>query len=221
MRAYALVASGNITLASIAAAKAQKRKKSQGPKLPAIIAPITQKEIEHKTNWLLKFSGKRWAGPTKSMIRLCKDQVSNATMKDIICEAKEVSQASRRFAKEDEGDSDFDNDDSILNLRNGSDGSTNKDTTHSHCKNVDEEEENGNNNSDDDMMANGVDDEADCDIEEDGNHANIAGRTTRQSDIEEEDKDGEDNKEDDKDGKEDGEDGKEDGEDEEEEEKED
>lgn len=194
MRAYALVASDSITFASIAAAKAQKRKKSQGPKLPAIIPPITEKEIKHKTNRLSKFSGKGWAGSTKSMIRLCKREVSDATIKDIIREAKEVSRVSRRFAKEDEDGSDFDNDDSILDLHNGSDGSSNEDASHDHgMKDVNGQEDgsdtskgNGDDSgdSDDDIMANGIDDE-----EGDNNHTNNVGRHMRQSDIEEEDDD--------------------------------
>lgn len=170
MRAYALVASDSITLASIAAAKAQKRKKSQGPKLPAIIPPITDKEIEHKINRLSKFSGKGWAGSTKSMIKLCKREVSDATIKDIIREAKEVSRASRRFAKEDEDGSDFDNDDSILDLHNGSDDSGNEDATHDRgMKDVDGQEDDDSDGddgaeSDDNMMVRNA---GQSDIEED------------------------------------------------------
>lgn len=106
------------------------------------------------------------------MIRLCKREVSDATIKDIIREAKEVSRASRRFAKEDADGSDFDNDDSILDLHNGSDDSSDEDATDDRgMKDVDGQEEAGSDNddSDDEMIAAGVDDEADCDPEGDDN----------------------------------------------------
>lgn len=194
MRAYALVASGSITLASIKAAKASNRKKCQGPKLPAIIAPITQKEIEQKTNRLSTFSGKGWAGPTKSMIGLCNSKVSDATMKDIIREAKEVSRASRRLAKEEEN-SDFDNDDLILDLPNGSDGSSDGDTPCDyHMKDADELKEDSNDDSDhggdshNGTEASDVDDEANYDVEDDdGDTYKAGGNARRSGDIDEED----------------------------------
>lgn len=205
MRAYALVASGSITLATIAEAKALKRKKSQGPKLPAIIAPITRKEIKYKISRSSKFSGKGWAGPTKSMIRVCKTKVSDAAVKDIIREAKEVSRVSRRFAKEDDDESDFDNDDSILDLHNGSDDSSDENITlDRHMKNTDGQKKDGSRSSDDcddsgdsdeddddDMMAGGFDDEADCDLEEDGGGDKVIGHMGC-SDIEEDDDDADD-----------------------------
>lgn len=116
----ALYATGGVTLKILEAAKTNIK-----PKLPALIPPISPSEIANKTSRQSKFCAKGWEAPTKSMVKLAEKKIDNDDMLVIVGLARELSRASRRNARE--ADSDFDPDDSILQLGNGSAHSSDED----------------------------------------------------------------------------------------------
>lgn len=128
----ALYATGGITLKSLDAAKTHvkpevgtKNTKKVGLKLPALIPPISPSEIANKTSRQSKFCAKGWEVPTQSMVKLAAKKIDDADMLVIVSLARELSRASRHNARE--ADSDFDPDDSILQLGNGSAHSSDED----------------------------------------------------------------------------------------------
>lgn len=125
MRAVALYATGSITISSIKASKTHTKGtkgKEKRAVVPAIIPPISDSEKARKTVRPSIFSARGWQGPTASFYKLAAEKIDDDSMLDIINQAKEIFKASRRNARE--ADSDFDPDDSILQLGNGSDESS-------------------------------------------------------------------------------------------------
>lgn len=119
MRAVALYATGSITLSTIEAAKTNTNNRLT---FPALIPAISERERKYKTVRASAFCSKGWRLPTKSMYHLANKKISDKDFLDIFMQAKDVSKASRRNAKE--ADSDFDPDDSIMELGNGSEASS-------------------------------------------------------------------------------------------------
>lgn len=136
MRALALYATGGITLKALADAKAgattqiditnpgkaKTTKKKPTLRLPAVIPPISDSEIHKNIRRPSAFSAVGWAGPASSMYAKCLEKINDEKMVSIIDEAKLVSKATRQHARE--ADSDFDPDDSICQLGNGSEASS-------------------------------------------------------------------------------------------------
>ncbi|KAF7985404.1 hypothetical protein HWV62_5103 [Athelia sp. TMB] len=120
MRAVALYAIGGITIKGMADAKA--KGKDKRPIYPALIPPISESEKKRKAFRPSAFSAKGWEHPTLLFYQLATDKIDDDSMLDIISQAKEISKASRRNARE--LGSDFDPDDSILQLGNGTDASS-------------------------------------------------------------------------------------------------
>lgn len=124
MRAVALYATGGITISKLEAMKSNANTRLT---FPALIPPISDSEIRDKMVRASHFSARGWAAPTRSMMKLCRDKINDDDMVAIIDKATEISRASRRQAREAE--SDFDPDDSILQLGNGSEHSSDEGTT--------------------------------------------------------------------------------------------
>lgn len=123
MRAVALYATGSITISDLKALKSNTT--TTRLTFPALIPPISDSEVRDKTMRASHFSARGWATPTRSMMKLCEEKINDEDMVTIIAEASEISRASRRQARE--ADSDFDPDDSILQLGNGSVHSSDED----------------------------------------------------------------------------------------------
>ena len=120
MRAVALYAIGGITIKGMADAKT--KGKDKRPIYPTLIPPISESEKKRKAFRPSAFSAKGWEHPTLLFYQLATDKIDDHSMLDIISQAKEISKASRRNARE--VGSDFDPDDSILQLGNGTDASS-------------------------------------------------------------------------------------------------
>ncbi|KAF7985441.1 hypothetical protein HWV62_5177 [Athelia sp. TMB] len=114
MRAVALYATDGSTLSSLKDAKGVANNRLS---FPSIILPISDTEIRDKTKRSSAFSAMSWEEPTAYFFKACKT-LSDENMDSIIKEAKEYSRASRRHAREI--DSDFDPDNSLLQLGNES-----------------------------------------------------------------------------------------------------
>ncbi|KAF7966671.1 hypothetical protein HWV62_37521 [Athelia sp. TMB] len=114
MRAVALYATDGSTLSSLKDAKGVPNNRLS---FPSIILPISDTEIRDKTKRSSAFSAMSWEEPTAYFVKACKT-LSDENMDSIIKEAKEYSKASRRHAREI--DSDFDPDNSLLQLGNES-----------------------------------------------------------------------------------------------------
>lgn len=116
MRALILYASGYITIESLDDAKVRKGTvKYPGTTIQAFTAHYKKKGRV----WTSSFSKVGWSDSTLKMAKLCRTHVTDDAMDNIIRQAKSYSKASRHQAKETAYDSDFDPDDSILNLPGG------------------------------------------------------------------------------------------------------
>lgn len=116
MRAFILYASGYITIEAVDTAKAN----NKSIKYPdTTIQAFTTRDKQMGRTWTSTFSSVGWSDSTLKLLKLCRKQVTDVAMDNIIREAKKYSKASRRQAKETVYDSDFDPDDSILNLGDG------------------------------------------------------------------------------------------------------
>lgn len=129
MRAFALFATGSITIETLTAAMdAKKPKRKNGepmkdtkvpmPKLPAMIPPMDTSGRAPVTR-TAAFSALGWKKPTKSFYTLCMNKITDEELDTIVAEAKALSKISRNRARESAG-SDIDPDDSIMQLHNGS-----------------------------------------------------------------------------------------------------
>lgn len=122
MRAVALHATGCITQRNIEASNKRTTNDDTIKRLtfPALIPAISERERKNKVTRPSAFRGGKngWQAPTSSMYKLAVQMLTDEDFFDLIAQAKEVSRASRRNAKEAE--SDYDPDDSLMEIANAS-----------------------------------------------------------------------------------------------------
>lgn len=168
MRAVALYATGCITLSSIEAAKTNTNNRLT---FPALVPAISERERKNKIVRASAFCAKGWRVPTKSMYKLANKKIQDEDFLDIIAQAKDVSKACRRNARE--ADSDCDPDDSIMELGNGSEASSDVEMNtpsarHLHAAADDDDED-----ADDNEDAAAADDNEDDDADDDDDNGDI------------------------------------------------
>lgn len=119
MRAVVLYASGYLTLENKAVVS-RKRESSDPTSSDLVIQPFTDHDKKRGRVFAIHFNAIGWEEYTVKLLTTCNNLVDDRDMEAIILEAKKFSRKSRRSsARETINSSDFDPDDSMLNIPTG------------------------------------------------------------------------------------------------------